>query len=623
METILPDNWQMWVTFAAIGTAIVFYSMSRFSLELTSLFVVGFLMIFFHLFPFEGPQDTNLLNSSVLLSGFAAPALISVLALLVVGQGLFHSGALDKPTRIIASAAGSRPQLVVIATLLLIAFVSAFLNNTPVAVMFIPVLATLAARLRHRPSKLMMPLSFVCILGGMTTLIGSSTNLLAAGIADSTGAGKIGFFDFTVLGVMLAGVGMVYVLFVVPRILPDREGLADELTGGTGKQFIAQIQITYDHPLVGMESVAGLFPPLKDMTVRMIQRREHAFLPPFEDVRLQPGDTVIIAATRQALTEVLKTRSGIFENMLEENHQNQNWDGERGDETPERPTGDLTMVEVVVAPGSRMIGRNIEQIGFRYETACIVLGIQRRSRMIRARMSDIRLEDGDVLLVLGKPRDVEGLRLNRDVIPLEWSATELPDPSRARRARYIFAGTVLAAVSGLVPIEVAAVLGAAGMIAFDVLNIRQAARAIDRRIFLLVGAALAMGTALDVTGGAAFLAQGVVNLFAGAGPAVALSALFLFIAITTNILTNNATAVLFVPIAANAASQFGVDPMIFIYMVIFAANCSFATPMGYQTNLLVMGPGHYQFSDYVRAGVPLILLLWITFSLLAPWYYGL
>jgi di/tricarboxylate transporter len=343
----------MWVTFAAIGTAIVFYSMSRFSLELTSLFVVGFLMIFFHLFPFEGAQDANLLNSSVLLSGFAAPALISVLALLVVGQGLFHSGALDKPTRIIASAAGSRPQLVVIATLLLIAFVSAFLNNTPVAVMFIPVLATLAARLRHRPSKLMMPLSFVCILGGMTTLIGSSTNLLAAGIADSTGVGKIGFFDFTVLGVMLASVGMVYVLFVVPRILPDREGLADEITGGTGKQFIAQIQITYDHPLVGMESVAGLFPPLKDMTVRMIQRREHAFLPPFEDVRLQPGDTVIIAATRQALTEVLKTRSGIFENMLEENHQNQNWDGERGDETPERPTGDLTMVEVVVAPGSR------------------------------------------------------------------------------------------------------------------------------------------------------------------------------------------------------------------------------------------------------------------------------
>jgi di/tricarboxylate transporter len=270
-----------------------------------------------------------------------------------------------------------------------------------------------------------------------------------------------------------------------------------------------------------------------------------------------------------------------------------------------------------------MIGRNIEQIGFRYETACIVLGIQRRSRMIRARMSDIRLEDGDVLLVLGKPSDVGGLRLNRDVIPLEWSATELPDPSRARRARYIFAGTVLAAVSGIVPIEVAAVLGAAGMIAFDVLNIRQAARAIDRRIFLLVGAALAMGTALDVTGGAAFLAQGLVNLFADAGPAVALSAFFLFIAVATNILTNNATAVLFVPIAANAASQFGVDPMIFIYMVIFAANCSFATPMGYQTNLLVMGPGHYQFSDYMRAGVPLILLLWITFSLLAPWYYGL
>ncbi|MGK2739563.1 SLC13 family permease [Tepidicaulis sp. LMO-SS28] len=623
METFLSENWQMWVTLAVIGVTVICYSMSRFSLEMTSLFAVGFLMIFFHIFPVESAGGQNLLSSTVLLSGFASPALIAVMALLVVGQGLFHSGALDKPTRVIATLAGSRPQLVVLSTLVLVAVVSAFLNNTPVAVMFIPIMATLAARLRHRPSKLMMSLSFVCILGGMTTLIGSSTNLLAAGIAEQVGVARIGFFDFTVFALILAAVGMVYTLFVVPRLMPNREGLADEMTGGSGKQFIAQIQITYDHPLMGTKSVAGFFPPLKDMTVRMIQRREHAILPPFEDIELQPGDEIILAATRQTLADALRERAGIFANMLEEHHQNQAADAGTGEETPERPTGDLTMVEVVVAPGSRMIGRNIEQIGFRQETGCIVLGIERRSRMIRSQMSDIRLEDGDVLLVLGKASDVEGLRLNRDVIPLEWSATELPDPNRASRARVIFGGTVLAAVSGLVPIEVAALVGAAAMITLDVLNIRQAARAIDRRIFLLVGAALAMGTALDVTGGAAFLGQGVVDVFAGAGPAVALSALFLIIAVITNILTNNATAVLFVPIAVNAANQFGVDPMPFVYMVIFAANCSFATPMGYQTNLLVMGPGHYQFGDYMRAGVPLILILWITFSLFAPWYYAL
>ena len=324
-----------------------------------------------------------------------------------------------------------------------------------------------------------------------------------------------------------------------------------------------------------------------------------------------------LAATRTGLTVALKSSANIFRGMLQETLHNQD------SEAAPAGSGKITLVEAVVAPGSRMIGRNIEQIGFRHETGCLVLGIQRRSRMIRARMSDIRLEDGDVLLILGEADDVQGLRLNRDVIPLEWSATEIPDIRRAWRARIIFGASILAAVTGVVPIEVAALAGAAGMIAFDVLNIRQASRAVDRRIFLLVGAALAMGSALQFTGGAGFLAHAVVTIFQGAGPAVVLSAFFLLVSVMTNMLSNNATAVLFVPIAAGTANELGVDPMIFIYAVIFAANCSFATPMRYQTNLLVMGPGHYQFRDFLNVGGPLIIILWITFSLFAPWYYGI
>jgi len=615
MQSLAPDTWQMWITFAAIAGAVVLYSTERLSLELTSLFVVGFFLIFFELFPVLGTDGENLLSSARLLAGFANPALVAVLALLVVGQGLFHSGALEAPTQWIASMGLGRPRTTLLATLVLVAAVSAFINNTPVAVMFIPVLVTLAAQLRRQPSKVMMLLSFVCILGGMTTLIGSSTNLLTAGIVAQIGLGQIGFFDFTVPGLFLASIGMLYVLFIAPKLLPDREGLSDELGQGSGKQFIAQIHLGYDHPLVGETSVAGMFPSLKDMTVRMVQRGERPILPPFDEITLQPGDTIILAATRQSLTDALKSRANIFQGMLEEHLQHAD------EEDALSSSGKIHLVEAVVAPGSRMIGRNIEQIGFRHETRCIVLGIQRRSRMIRARMSDIRLEDGDVLLILGGEKDVQGLRLNRDVIPLEWSATEIPDVTRVWRARAIFAATIFAAVSSIVPIEVAALSGAAAMIAFDVINIRQASRAVDRRIFLLVGAALAMGTALQFSGGAAYLGHSVVALFSGAGPAIVLSVFFLLVAIMTNLVSNNATAVLFVPIAVGTAQELGVDPMIFIYAVIFAANCSFATPMGYQTNLLVMGPGHYQFKDFTRVGGPLIIILWIAFSFFAPWYY--
>lgn len=616
MEMFNPDTWQMWVTFAAIAVAVVFYSMERFSLEITSLFVLGFFLIFFEVFPLLDGHGKNLLSSSQLLSGFANPALIAVLALLVVGQGLFHSGALEEPTRWIASKGAGSPAITIIITLLLIAFFSAILNNTPVVVMFLPILATLAARLRQRPSKVMMPLSFIAILGGMTTLIGSSTNLLAAGITAKLGLGQIGFFDFTIPGLVLAGVGSLYVLFIAPRILPDRQSIADDMNQGAGKQYIAQIQLTYSHPLVGEAAVAGMFPSLKEMTVRMVQRGEHPILPPFDDITLQPGDTIILAATRQSLTDALNMKTNIFQGMLEEQFNPDNEEAAPG-------TGKVSLIEAVIAPGSRMIGRTIEQIGFRHETQCIVLGIQRRSRMIRTRMSDIRLEDGDVLLVFGATEDMHGLRVNRDIIPLEWSATELPDLRRAGRARWIFAATIFAALSGFVPIEVASLAGAATMIAFDVLNIRQAARAVDRRIFLLVGAALAMGAALQTTGGAEYLAQTVVTTFSNAGPEIVLSAFFLLVAIMTNMLSNNACAVLFVPIGASTAQAMGIDPMVFIYAVIFAANCSFASPMGYQTNLLVMGPGHYQFRDFLTVGGPLILLIWIVFSFFAPWYFGI
>jgi di/tricarboxylate transporter len=243
--------------------------------------------------------------------------------------------------------------------------------------------------------------------------------------------------------------------------------------------------------------------------------------------------------------------------------------------------------------------------------------------MIRMQLSEIRLEAGDVVLVLGTRENVRSLRLSHDFLLLEWSATELPDLALAARAQAIFATTVICVAAGLLPVVVAALAGAFAMVPAGCLNLRQAARAFDRKIYLMIGASLAMATSLEATGGAEYVAMQVVDALSGAGTGTLLSGFFLLVAVMTNLLSNHATAALFTPIGINVALSLGIDPSILVYTVILAANCSFATPMGYQTNMLVMGSGHYKFADFLRAGSPLIFLLWIVYSLFAPWYYGL
>jgi di/tricarboxylate transporter len=606
----------MWIVFAGIGVAIVVYGIERVSIELTSIGIVIGALALFHFFPLLGPDGQPLIGTSELLAGFANPALVSIMALLVLGQGLFQSGALEQPTRWLVERGEAAPVATLAGAFILVAIVSAFLNNTPVVVMFIPIIGAIAAKQRIATSRVMMPLSFFAVFGGMLTLIGSSTNLLAAQTMQAMGVGEIGFFDFTMIGGSLALVGAAYMFFVAPYLLPDRSSMAGEMGVSDGRQFIAQIDLTSGHPYCGISSVSGLFPDIPDVTVRMILRRETPILPPFEDVTLRSGDTMIVAATRKKLSEMLASNPPILEGTI---------DVAQFDEEDDAvdAKSELILAEAVVAPGSRIVGQSLARIGFHYQTGCIALGLQRRSRMIRIRMSDMRLEAGDVLLVFGSRKNIEGLRDNRDVLVLDWSATDVPKISHAGRAQLIFLGTIGAAAMGVLSIVLAALLGAGLMLASGCLNIRQAGRAFDRRIFLLVGAALAMGTSMQATGGAQFLAEMLTYLLGGASPSVVLSAFFLLVAIMTNILSNNATAVLFTPIAVNTAQQLGVDPMVFVIAVILAANTSFATPIAYQTNLLVMGPGHYKFRDFLMVGGPLSLLIWAAFSILAPWYYGL
>ncbi len=594
-----------WLSFAVIGVAVVLYVSEWLSLELVALGSILALMLIGAAAPASG------LDPGSLLAGFANPALISILALLVMGQGLVQTDALGA---VISAVDQGRPRsaarLIPVA-LVLAGLISGVINNTPVVVVFIPVLAALAARRRLPTQNIMMPLSFISILGGMTTLIGSSTNLLAAGIALDAGVEGIDFFAFTVPGAIIAVAGGVYVIFVMPRLLPKAPPQAAGAPPARNLQFISEVRLEHGHPLIGEQSVAGMFPQLTNMTLRAIRRRGVNHVPPFEELTLEEGDTLIVAATRERLTEALKGWR-----VFEPHHEAETESG--ADEDTE-----FVVCEALVPPGSRLVNTGINQAGFLAQHGCLIVGIERRSRMPRQSLGEIRLEPGDVLLLAGRLPNINRMRGLQDLVVFEWSAAPVPLSRFARRAQAIFVVTVLAIASGLVPTVVAAVGGAVAMLVAGCLNIRQAARAVDRRIVLLVGSAIAMATALEVTGGADLVARGLVAGMGDVPPALVMSGIFLIVAIITNVLSNNATAVLCTPIAISAAHSLGADPVPFVVAVILGANASFATPISYQTNLLVMGPGHYRFRDFMVAGIPLVILVWLVFSVVAPWWYGI
>ena len=610
---VLEPHLLMAATLFFVLLAILLYAWERMAMEIISVGIIGLLLVFYTIFPYLDADGNNLLRPSKILAGFSNPALITVLSLLVIGQAIVNTRSLERATQFVVGLSPKNPFFSMVFALIFVLIISAFLNNTPVVVIFIPIMQILADRFSRSASAFMMPLSFVAILGGMTTLLGSSTNLLISNSLADLGLRQFSFFEFTVPGLVLAATGFLYIVFIAPKILPNRRTLANTLIDGDGKQFLAQVTVNEDSKLIGEEAVAGIFPSLKEMTVRMILRGEHAELTPFDGFKLRSGDVLVVAATKKALTNVLATGVGVLSTEYIEKSKNQVGDGKLSQ----------ILSEIMITPGSRLVGQNLEQIGFRYRFNSIVLGLQRRTRMIRTKMTEIALEAGDILLVQGSAENIESLRNHRDLIPMAWSYTDIPSPKLAMRANIIFFSVIALAATHLLPIVVAAVLGAAAVIFTGVINIRQAGRAIDRRLFLLIVSALALGTAMYETGAAAFLADIIIQLFGTSSPAVVLSAFFFLVAFLTNIISNNACAVLFTPIAVNLAETLGVDPMIFAIGLVFAANCSFVTPLGYQTNLLVIGPGHYKFNDFVKVGLPLSLLLWLVFSLFVPWYYGL
>lgn len=615
----IDQPWAMWIAFGVIALALVLYAIDRIPLVVSSLAVLALLMLLFGFLPVPGPDGGNLLGPAELLAGFANPALIAIVALLVVGQGLARTGVLDQVAGAIFRLGRGHNAVAPILALGFVLVISGFLNNTPVVVIFIPIMQVLADQLDVSASRWMMPLSFAAILGGMFTLIGSSTNLLVSGLLEDLGQPGFGFFDFTVPGLVVAGAGIIYVTLVAPRLTPERHRPRLDMAQLGGHQFVTQITVAEGSKFDGLAPRGGFFPDLIGLTIRSIRRDEKSHPPPFDDhLVLAPGDRLVVAATRKALTEALGPDTGL---LIPESVAG----AEAFSETKEtrRAEADQVIAEAMIRPASRLAGQTLEMIGFRHRNDIVVLGIQRRAQIISHQMSDFRLSAGDILLLQGRRRAINRLRGDPDVLLIEWSATALPATHHVRRAGLIFLGVIAAATTGLLPIVTAALLGAVGMIATGVLNVRQAARAVDRTIVMLIATALALGTAMQATGGDRYLAGLFLDIAGGTSAGVALSAFFLLVAILSNVISAKATAVLFTPIAVVVAQGLGVSPEPFAVAVIFGANCGFATPVAYQTNLMVMGPGHYRFLDFARAGAPLVIVVWVVFSLFAPWYYGL
>ncbi len=635
MVTIAADiGFHMWFVLVLTVVAVFLFVRERAPLEITSVTLLTVLLIFGQVFPIPGENGVNQLSPASLLAGFSNPSLIAVLALLVMGQAIIHSDALKVVTNVFMAQSRRFAWISVIGILAFIMLMSAFLNNTPLVIIAIPIVQALAASTGVSDSRLMIPLSYVAILGGMMTLIGSSTNLLVSSTMVDLGYKPLQFFDFIVPGSMLAAAGFVYVLLVLPRILPDRMRMARGLVDNE-KEFVAEMDITADSKLIGMECQQGQFPELYNLNVKLIQRGGHLILPPFEGYKIEAGDILIVAASREALTEILSKYPGFLlseeeEAILERQAQNDEEKDGGGPKSEARSAETRVLAEIMITPASRMLDMTLDHANFQRQFGTIVLGIQRRARVVRRRLGRIRLEPGDVLLVAGERSKVDALRDNSDFIVLSGSKRDMPVPRKAPLAAGIFLGVILVAAFNILSIPVAAIAGAVLMIITGCLNIRQATRAIDRKIFILVGSMLALGTAMQVTGGAQFVANAILHLPFADTPLVIVSILFILVAVSTNILTNNACAILFTPIAMNIAANLpGTEdlhinlPYMFAITIIFAANCSFASPIGYQTNLLVMGPGHYRFRDFLKAGVPLVLIMWGCFTAMAKYYFGL
>jgi len=605
----LQESTFIYLSLLFVISSMIFYAIDKFSMVFKSIVILTFLLIFFSIFPFNDEDGLNLLSPQKILSGFSNTSLITVISLLILGQGVVQTRVLDNFVSNFLEIFPKNPKLIISLCLFFVLILSAFLNNTPVVIIFIPILQGIIKNLDYSIGRFLMPLSFVAILGGMVTLIGSSTNLLVSDSLSTYSNIEIGFFDFVLPGSIIAFSGFLYVVIFSKFFLTDRSPMTNRLIDDSKNNFITQIILNEESKLVGQSSKDGKFPSLEKIKILMIQRGEHAEHGPFDNFILEEGDVLVISTTREQLTEILGQNIA----SIEPSHEK---DGDDLDQ-------DQIITEAMVTPSSSLVGNTIENVSFRYRYDCLVIGLQRKSKIITKKMGELPLEPGDTLLIQGSKSVIRNLRNQSDLLPMEWATSEIFNQDLAKKSLYIFLTVITLGAFEILPLVVASLLGVVSMMFFKVLSMRQVVRSVDNNLLLLIVTSLALGNIIQVTGTANFLSGSLLEILKDASPLTVLLCFYILVSITTNFISNNACAVLFTPIAIDIANSLGIDPKIFAIAVIFAVNTSFITPLAYQTNLLVMGPGHYKFIDYVKFGLPLTVLCWFVFFITFPMLYNL
>ena len=575
--------------------ALILFTRDRIPLELSSLGLIAVLATGFALFPYPGVAPVDF------FAGFAHEALIAVCALMVLGQGLVRTGALEPVGRLLGRIWGKAPFLSFLATLLVGAVLSAFVNNTPIVVLLLPILISVCLRTSSSPAAVLMPMGFATLIGGMATTVGTSTNLLVVSVANDLGLEPIGMFDFVLPATIAGGVAIVYLWLIAPRLLPPR---AIDLDNPSPRVFEARLQVNDDSSFIDRTLADAIAATDGDMKVTRIRRGEN-FILPLPDVVLKKGDRLRVNDTPAQLKAYENTLGATL------------YSGEREvNEDHPLSAENQMLAEIAVVQGSTLDRANLKFARFldRYQIA--VLALHRAGRDIwdaKQEIQEVLLQPADILLVQGSREQIASLKQTTDFLVLDASV-DLPKNDKAILALAILAGAIGLAATGILPIAVSAVAGAAILLATRCLNLGAAIRAISPSVFFVVVASLALGHGLVVTGAIDYLTSLFLASTEGASPTVILSALMLLLAVLTNIVSNNAAAVIGTPIAVGIAVQLGLPAEPFVLAVLFGANMSYATPMAYNTNLLVMSAGNYSFTEFVKVGVPLTILMWLTLT---------
>ncbi len=573
----------------------------KMSIEIVSLLTIAVIAVGLYFFPLEGTRPID--GLALAFGGFGHYALITICALMVMGRGLVVTGALEPAARVLERVFKINLQLGLLISLAIAFILSMFVNNTPVLVLLIPIFAALAQRGALPTSKTLMPLNSASLIGGLATTIGTSTNILVVSIAVDLGMREIGVFDFTPI-VLLAGlVALPYMWLVMPRLLGDNRVEAEE----NFRRFHTRLRIGGDSDLVG-QNVSDILPKLP----KTIQFHDGASGP------LQAQQRLHISGTHEGLEDAVRVLKGELA---------PNWVLDRIKRSASAKDEDIMVVEMTVTADSRLITRTLPSSGIADLYGVAVLGIHRPDRLIGGRDQysdggDLRMAEGDVLLVMGIQEDLEGFARADSLLMLE-GARELPRRSKALLSAVIMGVAVFTASIGIFPIAISALAGAILMFVTGCVKFDRVGRALSGQVIVLVAASIAIGRVIDESGAAAWLGQ-ILSMGLGyLPPALVLAAIMAFVAVLTNFASNATAATVGTPIAFSIAAQLGLPPEPLVLAVLFGCNLCYATPIAYQTNMLIMAEGNYDFKDYVRTGIPLVVLMVVSLSVLLVLWYGL